>query len=421
MKHARVAAVVLVALSTSTARADVAADAAAAHKEAVKPKPDVLVFMNGDTLSGKFLREVNGQVSFHSDVLGDVTVTWDKVRELRSAQKLVVLETNPGVHTRHLKAAASSTGIHVEDQKVEVAPESLPGSQPSTPVQATTVSATAPIPVKSVRYILDQATYERQLTHGPGPLAGWNGTVSAGGTIVEATEKQYTYTSSVALSRSVPTVPWLATRNRTTLDFSSSFGKIIQPGYESAGVFIPTSYTKSDIYHADAERDQYLSLRIYGLGQVAFDHNYAQGLDLQQIYGSGLGWTTIKRPKSQLDLKATLQYEKQEFISEPINGITPAGVSQNLVGSTLATTYLLKLPRNVVFNQQLAYLPAFNVGRAYSATETDSIAVPFYKSLSFTVGTNDSYLNDPPPTEPPSTRNSFQFTTGITYNLHSRY
>jgi hypothetical protein len=44
-----------------------------------------------------------------------------------------------------------------------------------------------------------------------------------------------------------------------------------------------------------------------------------------------------------------------------------------------------------------------------------------YKKLSFTVGTIDSYLNNPPPAVPPTQRNSFQFTLGVTYAFKSTY
>jgi len=30
-----------------------------------------------------------------------------------------------------------------------------------------------------------------------------------------------------------------------------------------------------------------------------FDHNYGQDLNLQQIYGGGLGWTALKTPKQE--------------------------------------------------------------------------------------------------------------------------
>ena len=125
--------------------------------------------------------------------------------------------------------------------------------------------------------------------------------------------------------------------------------------------------------------------------------------------------TEIKRATQKLDLKITLQYERQTFIT------TASGTNQDLIGSTLSASYILKLKRGVVFNQQIAYVPAFNVGRDYSANETDTLTFPFYKNLAFTVGTIDSYLNDPVAAEPPNSRNSFQFTTGITYAVKSKY
>ena len=74
-----------------------------------------------------------------------------------------------------------------------------------------------------------------------------------------------------------------------------------------------------------------------------------------------------------------------------------------------------------MFDQRAAYLPAFNNVHAYSANETDTLTFPVHKNFAFTVGTIDSYLNDPIPSEPPTTRNSFQFTTGVTYTIKSKY
>jgi hypothetical protein len=132
---------------------------------------------------------------------------------------------------------------------------------------------------------------------------------------VAATQNQYSVLGSIGLVRLVPTVSWLNSRNRTSTDFSWSFGKITQPGYTYGGVYTPAVVTKSAIYHADAERDEYLSPRFFVLGQTAFDHN----------------------------------------------------------------------------------------------------------RLSFSVGTTDSYLNDPPVSLPPTMRNSFQFTMGLTYAIKSNY
>ncbi len=378
---------------------------------------DTLTFQNGDILSGKLNREVSGTVSFQSDELGEVNVPWSKIKSLRTRKGYVVLENKPGVHIRHFVADASRGTLSVAGGAITVNPGNAPSAaEAAHPVHGEAVAAAAqPIPVKNAQYILDEQTFDRQVREEPNFFAGWNGSATAGVTVVQGTENQQTYTSAVTLARTVPTVSWLATRNRMTADFSSSYGKITQPAYVSNGALIPTTYTKTSIFHADAERDEYVANRVYVLSQTAFDHNYSQGLDLQQVYGAGAGVTVLKRKIQQLDLKGTLQYEKQQFITSLL------GTNQNLVGSTVSGTYALKLPRGIVFNQQIAYVPAFNVARAYSANETDTLTFPVYKKLAFTVGTIDSYLNDPAPAVPPTTRNSFQFTTGITYTVKSKY
>ena len=79
------------------------------------------------------------------------------------------------------------------------------------------------------------------------------------------------------------------------------------------------------------------------------------------------------------------------------------------------------MPNRVQFKQQLSWIPAYNNPYAYSASETDSLTMPVFRKLAFSVGSNDSYLNDPPPASPPTRRNSFEFTTGLTYTINSKY
>jgi hypothetical protein len=375
-----------------------------AKAPAKAPPPDVIVFTNGDRLSGKLVREVNGTVTFHSDIAGDINVTWDKIKELHAEGNFAVLEKGV-IPKRQLGEGQISIGAPtVQDQKIDLAP---------------TAAATRPIPsipTANAAYIIDQATLDKQLLRSPGFFQAWNGTATGGVTLVKATQDQYTVNSAVALVRTVPTVPWLAPRNRTVVDFTSSFGKITEPAFTDAtGTFNPATETKSNILHGDAERDEYFSPRFYYLGDLSLDHNYSQSLQLQQVYGVGVGWTAIKRARQQLDLKVVAQYESQRFFD------ATAGSNENLVGATLAANYLRKLPKGLVFNQQLGFLPAFNNPHAYSATETDTLTFPTYKNLGFTLGSLDSYLNNAPVTLPETKRNSFQFTFGVTYAIKSRY
>ena len=406
----RVLACLLLVAAATLAWADSGADRNAAGADAggsgmskaSESAPDTLIFQNGDRLSGRFLRLVGGTIYFHSAYLGDIDVKSAEVKEVRTATSLVVLEKGVSPHDGDMPAGVPEGTLSIVDNSITVRPKTPPGAQ-------------VILPVKRAEYIVDQATLGKQIEGHPGLLAGWNGQVTAGATVVQATQQQYTFTGSMSLARVVPTVSWLNTHNRTTLDFSGSFGKIIQPPYSSNGVMTGGYSSKSSIYHAAAERDEYFSPRFYALGQTVFDHNFAQDLDLQQIYGAGIGWTAVKQANQELDLKTTLQYESQQFIVA--NGI----YNQNLIGSTLDATWAAKLPLKVLFKQQVSWIPAYNNPSAYSAGEKNSVTMPFFRSLAFSVGTIDSYLNDPPPASPPTRRNSFEFTTGLTYVIKSNY
>ena len=64
---------------------------------AAKPAPDVLIFTNGDQLTGKLVQATGGTVTFHSDMAGDISVPFEKVKELRSAGSFALLQKDQKV------------------------------------------------------------------------------------------------------------------------------------------------------------------------------------------------------------------------------------------------------------------------------------------------------------------------------------
>jgi hypothetical protein len=92
------------------------------------------------------------------------------------------------------------------------------------------------------------------------------------------------------------------------VDFTLSAGKTTQPG---------TPETITNIYHVGAERDEYFSPRGYYLQSLSFDHNYSQGLVLQQSYGAGVGATLFKEEDSEWDVTSNLHYEVSNSMQPP--------------------------------------------------------------------------------------------------------
>lgn len=357
------------------------AAAALSAQDNPEAEPDVLIFANGEKLIGHLVRSMGDKVTFKSDMAGEVTVEWKQVQELHSSQKFAVIRKGAQLHKRETDGKVLRGTLAVADQKIEVRGE----------------QATQTVGVDDEGYVVDEAAFEKEM-HRAGILKAWKGAVTGGVSLVEATQKSNTFTGSIGLVRAVPTEDWLDPRNRTTVDFSIAYGKLTQPN---------TPTLKTSIYHADAEHDEYFTSRVFGFGQLAYHHNFSQGLDLQESYGGGIGWTAIKTANQTLDLKAAMSYVKQQFqISTK---------DQNLVGSTFAEEYKRTLRHGILFSQQLAATPAWNNTKAYSAAGGAALTTPVFKRLSLALSALDTFLNDPPPG---FKKNSFQFTTGLTYTLH---
>ena len=365
------------ALASLMAAPDLYAQAA---KDGRGPAPDVLIFIDGEKLIGHLVRSTGDKVTFKSDMAGEITVEWKKIQELRSSQPFAVIRKDVKLHHRQEDGKVPHGTIAMTEQKIVVS-----AGQSSQAV-----------PVGDAAYVVDEPSFQKAL-HNPGIFEDWKGAITGGASLVEATQDSSTFTGSIGLIRAIPTENWLDPSNRTLVDLSASYGKVTQAN---------TPTLKTAIFHADAERDEYFTARVYAFGQLAYDHNFSQGLDLQQAYGGGVGWTVIKSAKQTLDVKAGLDYVSQEF-----EGSTK---SQSLIGSNFTERYNRTLPHGILFNEQFSVNPAWNNTSAYSAVAGAGLTLPVYKRLSLAINSVDEFLNDPPPG---FKKNSFQFTAGVTYTL----
>jgi hypothetical protein len=376
--------------------APVARTQAPAKPEAAKPaaKPsDVLIFANGDRLTGKLESVTAGNVVFNSDMAGDLTISIDKIKALRSGAEFALLRKGDRVGKTHVPEGS----VEVADGNLTLTPSE--GQPPAV------------VPAKDVNYLIDRASFDKQASHQAGFLTGWAGSLTGGANIERSTTSGTTFNAGLALIRAIPTVPWMAPRNRTTLNVTESYGNLSTPVIPPTVPASPASVVRTSIFHTDAERDEYFSPRLYAMADTSFDHNFGQGLQLQQVYGGGIGFTALKDAKQELDLKADIHYEKQQYITTAGVATTP---NANLIGTTLFEGYRRTLPRKMLFTETANVLPAWNDVTAYSANFNVALAMPVFKRLSATVSVADNFLNDPAEFYK---KNSFQFITGVTYVL----
>jgi hypothetical protein len=347
-----------------------------------KPDPDVLLLVDGERLVGHFEQSSGASIKFKSDLVGEVTVDWSKVKELHTSEKFAVIPKNVELRRNSDTSKIPQGTIAAVDQTITVTP--------ATGAPQTVNAADAD-------HVVDETAFENAVHRNPNFFSDWGGAVTIGASLVQATQESRTFTGAVNLVRTVPDEDWLRRRNRTLVNLSMSYGTIEQP---------ETPTVKTNIYHAGFERDEYFSSAVYGFAQVAYDHNFSQGLKLQQTYALGVGWSVIKRANESLDLKAGATFVRQSFGSGAEN--------QSLAGSTFEEDFQRGLWRGMKLTQQLIVLPAWTNTSALSASGTALLTVPVYKRMNFSLGVLDNYLNNPPPA---FKKNSFQATMGLTYAL----
>jgi hypothetical protein len=357
---------------------------AALHAQAPKSAPDLVVFVNGEQLTGTLEKADGKSITFKSLMAGEITVPWSNIKTLHSSQTFAVLKPKQQLTRKDALTAAPEGALSAET------------AGKKTEVSVTSPAATTRLPLADVDQVIPTADFTKALR----PLRwdqGWAGTASAGVSLVRSTQDSTTFNGAIALTRALPTVSWLPARSRTSLGYTQSYGTTSQAGE-------PT--VETNIFHAGIEQDEYFSPKLFVLIDGAFDHNFSSNLNLQQDYGAGIGYNILKNGRQQLDAKVDLHYEKQSFFDPTM--------TDNIIGSTFSENYLRNLPKKIVFTEFASYTPAWNDTSAYSAHINGSLGFPVYKGLGFSLAAIDDYLNDAPVG---SKRNSAQFNMNLTYTI----
>ena len=350
-------------------------------RKSTGPGPDTLVFVDGEKLIGHLLRSTGNSVMFHSDIVGDITVDWSKIKELNSTQKFAVVEKGVKLRTNESDAKIPQGSVTLQDGNLHV--------------QTADAGTPLVLPLSQTADVIDQASFERFVLSRPAWYQNWKGTATLGIAVVNATQSSQSYTSAINFARDIPGESWMDPESRTSLMFTSAYGQLKQPS---------TPTLKTSIFHAQAERDRYFSPRAFLFAAANFDHDYSQGLDLQQTYSSGIGWSAIKSELEQLDLRAAIGYEDQKFFLATQN--------QHLFSGVFSEAYNRRFRNKITLHQDFSTTPAWSNLNAVSATGDLNLTVPVMKRLNFTFGVADTYLNNP---SPGFRKNSFQFTSGMTY------
>jgi Protein of unknown function, DUF481 len=347
-----------------------------------RPKRDVLIMVDGEKFLGQ-LKSVDGDwVSFQSDLAGDLRVNRNEVQELRTVGPSAIAPqgTSPNGHTDLNKVPEQ----YLQGTDLQIA-------------VASTSSAPSTIPVAQTMNVAPQSGAGKATAENAGFLQGWSGTATGSLGLTESLARSLSYSAAVNLTRSTPPRHLAATNSLMSINFLTIFGTTSQPGFATS---------RTTFYEGDVEQDKFFSPRFIGIALAGIDHNYSQGLQQEDTIGGGVGFIVIRNMSSELNLRATPSYIRQDLYNTDEN--------RSLVGTAFAEAYKQKLTTGLLFDEHVTITPTWNDPTKYFLTGGAKLTLPVSKRLSSTLSSEETYLNDAPIGY---RKNFFQLSAGLSFSI----
>jgi len=348
-----------------------------------QPGTDTIVFTDGEKLIGHLIAATGPKVVFRSNAAGLVTVEWSKIQELQSGGKFVVIAKGVSIKAPSDAEKLPKGSVAMKDQTVGVT------TSPEQPAQN--------IPVANVAQVMGERKFESGF-QGQSFFHGWTGLATLSANIMQATATSRVLNTMAFIEHDdPPSSGWLPVRTKTFVSFNSA--------YELTNSF--GELTKVSRWHTDIERDFYVKPRTFVFLGGLWEHNYTQGLDLTQAYGTGVGYNLVKKESDQLDIRAGIGFMHQAWEDPTLN--------HNLVGSRFGVSYTHNWQNGISFTEDMGVRPAWNYMNAVFGGGTAALTIPMYRHLKLSVNAMESFVNNPPPY---FRKNLFQVSVGATYILH---
>lgn len=351
---------------------------------ALAVEPNVLICTSGEKFIGELKSATSAAITFNSQAAGEITVPWSKVKELNSTHRFAVIPKNVKISGGEEAKKVPEGTISAADKRIEIKPEAK--------------TAVHTVAIADSGHVVDAKSFQSSFKS-PGLFGGWSPSVSLGVSTVFATQDDRSFDGDVTLTRVVPDVDWRNISDRTTIDISASYAKT-----HSTLATNPAT-VKAYIYEGDLEHERYLVPRLFGYGEMTFDHNYSQNLSMAQTYVGGLGLAVWKATGQELDLKGSLGYVQRRYYK--------SGFNKDLFASTFGEVYRNKRKHGIEFHEELSFIPAWNDSPAYAAAGKAGLSVPISENFSLDFNAKDSYLHGVPGGYK---KNSSEFSVDISYS-----
>jgi putative salt-induced outer membrane protein len=342
---------------------------------------DQVTLKNGDRLTGTVVKGDGKTLVLHTDALGDVTIQFSAIQDIKTDQQLHV----------SLKNGKTAIGlVTTTDGKIEVA------TKASGTVEA------APADVTLIRNDAEQAAYDKSLH--PGLEHGWTGGANVGFSLARGNSE--TENLAVAFNAVHTSLNDKITLYASSIDTKND---------------LSTPTTVANLEQGGLRYDRNINPRSFGFVGADFTSNALQFLDLRQVYTVGFGFHAIKSDTTMLNLLAGVNYTHETYSNGtelpptppstlPTGVFTSYGVTNRFVALTLGEELTHKLGKSTDVTQNMYYYPDLQQSGTYRATFNLGTVTKISKWLGWQNQFGDIYVSNPPLG---SKSNDVVITTGL--------
>lgn len=335
---------------------------------------DVVVFKNGDRLTGEWSRVEGSSLFFKSDAVGNLQIPLSKIETFSTSGPTVTV----------LKGGAAERGIAY--------------LLPTGNWMLALHTGARMIKPDAVAVILPEQAFIRMGgEQRPELWRNWQGKLTLGYSLERGDTQAGTLSTGVDALRTQPNLPGMQTRWRTHYDLDML---LATTRTTSTGVEI-----SSNTFTSGVRQDYMFNSYDFAYVQTQFDHIQSQALNLRQSYGGGFGKDVHRTSKLVVSLLGGATYVNEDFRDAPRR--------QNLEGFT-GERLRVQLSKRVRLINSVDLYPNITTPGNFRGDSSTTLSFSLNSRLSLNTSVVDFYLSEPPAG---SRKNNLTATTGLGVNF----
>lgn len=311
----------------------------------------VVTLKNGDRVTGEVIESDAAKLRVTTEFLGEVSIAWDAVTGIESAEPLHV---------------SSSDG------QVLVGPVVTQGD--SFQVR-TANSGTVNVPKTEIAYVRNEASqlaYEAAIERLRNPRLTdfWRGFFDANLALTTGNAETKTFSNAAGATRETK-------RDTIKLYFTSLFAENSTTG---------ESVVTANAIRGGSRYELNVTDKTFTYGFVDLEYDEFQSLDLRNVLGGGFGYHAIKNERMRFDVYGGGAFN-QEFFSNDI--------TRRSAEITVGEEFNYTLTDRTSFNERLTFYPNLSETGEYRLQFDTGLVTDVFRWMAWNVTFSDRFLSNP--------------------------